>query len=49
MKKALFVSGDFSSDSRESEYSEDASMLALKDGEDVFDAMFAFMEKPDDE
>ena len=45
VKKALFVSGDFSSDSRESEYSEDASMLAVKDDEDVFDVMFAFMAK----
>ena len=49
VKKALGVSSNSSSDSEESEHPEDASMLALKDGEDVFDAMFAFMEKPDDE
>lgn len=49
VKKALGVSSNSSSDSEESEHPEDASMLAVKDGEDAFDAMFAFMKKSDDE
>lgn len=45
MKKALSVSGNFSSKSEESEHSEEASMLAIKDDEDVFDVMFSFIAK----
>ncbi|KAH0761780.1 hypothetical protein KY290_017853 [Solanum tuberosum] len=36
-------------DSEESEHPKDASMLAVNDYEDMFDATFAFMEKSDDE
>ncbi|KAH0688877.1 hypothetical protein KY289_016235 [Solanum tuberosum] len=47
--KAFAVWGDSSSESKESECPEDASMLAIKDDENVFDGMFTFMAKSDDE
>ena len=49
MKKAFAVWGDSSSESEESECPEDASMLAIKDDENVFNGMFTFMAKSDDE
>ncbi|KAK4721295.1 hypothetical protein R3W88_011528 [Solanum pinnatisectum] len=49
VKKALEVWGDTSSDLEESEHPEDASMLPVKDDDVIFDEIFAFMEKFDDE
>ena len=40
---------DSSSESEETECPEDASMLAFKDDENMFDGMFTFMVKSDDE
>ncbi|XP_055835086.1 uncharacterized protein LOC129903561 [Solanum dulcamara] len=49
VKRALAIWGKSSSDSEESEHPEDASMLSIKDDEDVFDFMFAFMAKSEDD
>ncbi|XP_049359192.1 uncharacterized protein LOC125823865 [Solanum verrucosum] len=49
VKKAFAVWGDSSSDLEESECSDDASMLDVKDDKNVFDGLFALMEKLDGE
>ncbi|XP_049360413.1 uncharacterized protein LOC125825116 [Solanum verrucosum] len=49
VKKMLPILDDSSSESGESEHHEDSSMFAVKEDEDGFDAIFAFMEKSDDE
>ncbi|XP_055816036.1 uncharacterized protein LOC129885688 [Solanum dulcamara] len=49
VKKAFAVWGNSSSDSEESTHLEDASMVAVKDDEEVFDSLFAFMAQLDDE
>lgn len=49
VKKALVVWDNSSSASKEFEHLEDASMMAIKYEEDVFDSMFAIIEKSGDE
>ncbi|XP_049381315.1 uncharacterized protein LOC125845854 [Solanum stenotomum] len=49
VKKAFAVWEDSSNESKESECPEDASMLAIKDDENVFNGMFTFMAKSNDE
>ena len=49
MNKALVVWGDSSSKLGESEFPNDASMLVVQYEANVFDGLFAFMEKSDNE
>ncbi|XP_049372851.1 uncharacterized protein LOC125837822 [Solanum verrucosum] len=49
VNKALIVWGDSSSESEESECPDDASMMVVKDDENVFDGLFALMAKSDSE
>ncbi|KAK4713349.1 hypothetical protein R3W88_019256 [Solanum pinnatisectum] len=49
VKRTFVVCGDSSSELEESKCPEDASMLAIKNDENVFDGMFSFMAKSDDE
>ncbi|XP_055821824.1 uncharacterized protein LOC129890275 [Solanum dulcamara] len=48
VKKTLGVLKNSSSESEESEYPEDASMLVMKDDDKLFNTFFSFMEKSDD-
>ncbi|XP_055814214.1 uncharacterized protein LOC129883612 [Solanum dulcamara] len=49
VKRALVVWRNSSSDSEESDHPENTSMMDVKDDDEMFNSMFAFMEKPDDE
>lgn len=49
MGKSLGIWGNSSSESDESEYPGDASMLAIKDDEDVYNSIISFMAKYDEE
>ncbi|XP_049397267.1 uncharacterized protein LOC125861400 [Solanum stenotomum] len=49
VNKALIVWGDSSSESEESECPDDASMMVVKDDENVSDGLFALMAKSDSE
>lgn len=49
VKKALVVWENFSSESKELEHPEDASLLRMKDDDNVFNTLFAFMAKSNDE
>ena len=45
VKKALVVWGNFSSDFEELEYHQDASMIVVKDEEEIVKSLFSLMSK----
>lgn len=49
VKKSLVIWRNSSSEFERSKHLEEASMLAIKDDDEVFDIVFAFMEKSNDE
>lgn len=49
VKKAFAIQGDSSSESYEYKCPKDTSMLIVKDNENVFDGIFTFIEKLNDQ